>query len=358
MPPDPEMQIPQHMQSLNEELENYFANTIIPQLFVDSNFVLRKFTPPAMRQFTLSKDDIGRSIRDVVDNIRYPTLIQNIEEVITTGTPVEKEIQTFDRRWFQMNILPYIIRKENKTNGAIITFVDITSRIKTLTELEKLNADNNTFIYSVSHDIRQPISVLSLMSEALEYDFKTKNELSFKDNIERLNRSVSSIKRIMDDFSNLLKIKDVHSEAERVNIENICEDVILTLKDELHGKDIQISTEFSVTEFFFSRKNLRSIVYNLLSNSIKYRDPQRQLKILIKTDQTEGFLRLSIKDNGLGIAKKDQQWVFEKYTRLNTNVEGTGVGLYLIRNMIENHNGKIEVQSDLNEGAVFNVYFK
>ena len=99
----------------SENLENYFENTIIPQLYVDAGMVLRKFTPPAMKQFALCHSDIGKSMHEVVDNIRYATLIENITEVINTGVILEKEVQTTDKRWFQMNILPYIVRKEKKT---------------------------------------------------------------------------------------------------------------------------------------------------------------------------------------------------------------------------------------------------
>ena len=138
---------------LNEELENYYGNTIIAQLFVDANLLLRKFSPPAIKQFNLSESDKGRSIIDVSNNFRLPAIINDIKEVIEQKSILEKEVQTTDNRWYQMNILPYIIRKENKTNGVIITFVDITDRIRTMKELQKLNADHDTFIYSVSHDL-------------------------------------------------------------------------------------------------------------------------------------------------------------------------------------------------------------
>jgi two-component system phosphate regulon sensor histidine kinase PhoR len=70
---------------LNDELENYFRNTIIPQLFVDADLVLRKFTPPAMKQFKLAETDIGKSISDVKENFRFPTFVENIQQVIDTG---------------------------------------------------------------------------------------------------------------------------------------------------------------------------------------------------------------------------------------------------------------------------------
>ena len=84
---------------LNEDLENYFRNTIIPQLFFDADFILRKFTPPAMKQFKLTDADIGKSIHDVINNLRFPSIVQNIQHVIDTGDILEKEIQTTDLRW-------------------------------------------------------------------------------------------------------------------------------------------------------------------------------------------------------------------------------------------------------------------
>jgi hypothetical protein len=83
---------------LNDDLENYFRNTIIPQLFVDANLILRKFTPPAMKQFRFSPEHIGRPMEELVDNIRFSTILDNIQEVIDTGQILEKEIQTTDLR--------------------------------------------------------------------------------------------------------------------------------------------------------------------------------------------------------------------------------------------------------------------
>jgi|SRR5690606_20203877 len=87
---------------LNDELENYFRNTIIPQLFVDAKLILRKYTPPAMKQFEFSPDDIGRPFSELVDNIRYSVIVDDVKEVIESGEILEKEIQTPDLRWFQM----------------------------------------------------------------------------------------------------------------------------------------------------------------------------------------------------------------------------------------------------------------
>jgi two-component system phosphate regulon sensor histidine kinase PhoR len=68
-----------NLTDLNDELENYFRNTVIPQLFVDADFILRKFTPPSMTHFNLSSDDVGKNIKDISSNIRYPTIVENIK---------------------------------------------------------------------------------------------------------------------------------------------------------------------------------------------------------------------------------------------------------------------------------------
>src|SRR5690606_7748531 len=196
---------------LNDELENYFKNTIIPQLFVDADLILRKFTPPAMKQFNFSPEDLGKPFTHLVDNIRYSTIIENVNEVIESGEVLEKEIQTTDFRWFQMNIIPYLIEKEKKTNGVIITFVDITDRIKTLKELEKLNASYETFIYSVSHDLKAPLANIEGLVNYLVESSAIVLEKFGEDNEEQqsiaalLEKSVHSMRNIINELSEITK---------------------------------------------------------------------------------------------------------------------------------------------------------
>lgn len=343
----------------NEDLENYFANTIIPQLFIDANFILRKFTPPAMKHFSLSEADINRNIHEVKDNIRYPTLIENINEVMTTGEILEKEVQTTDGRWFQMNILPYLIRREKRTNGVIITFVDITERIHNLKELEKLNADHDTLMYALAHDIRQPLAAITLLADGLTQAYNQRKTEQFNKWIQQLKSSSSTMKTMISDFTHDNESRpESTKEDERVNIENIVKDVITALKGELYAKGVSIRTELSTSEIIFSRKNLRSIVYNLISNAIKFRDPDRPLELAVTTKKLERHVLFQIRDNGLGIAKDDHEKVFMKTSRLNPQIEGTGMGLYIIKRMVENNEGRVEVQSEPGKGSVFSIYFK
>ena len=347
---------------LNDELENYFKNTIIPQLFVDSDLILRKFTPPAMKQFNFLPENIGKPFEDLVDNIRYSTIIDDVYEVIESGAIMEKEIQTTDFRWFQMNVIPYLIIEENKTNGVIITFIDITDRIRTLKELEKLNASHETFIYSVSHDLKAPLSnieglvkylVESSTSLLEKFGADTKEQQSI---VELLDKSVSSMRNIINELTEITKIEhDFKEEVETVMLEKIIDEVKMILNEKINDNKAIIHVDIKEFEIEFSRKNIRSIIYNLLSNAIKYRSSDRIPEIYLKTEKVDGRIEISVKDNGLGIAEDKLNLLFTPYTRFEKKVEGTGIGLYLVKKIIENEGGKIRVNSRYGEGSEFIV---
>jgi two-component system, OmpR family, phosphate regulon sensor histidine kinase PhoR len=347
----------QKLIELNDELENYFSNTIIPQLFVDANMILRKFTPPAMRHFKLTRDDIGRHIDEVSSNIRFPTIIENITEVIESKKDLEKEVQTSDKRWYQMNILPYIVKREQKTNGVIITFIDINDRIQILKGYEKLNRNYENIIHSISHDIKEPLSnIEGLIGILNETPDQGDNNQQIKD---MLSQSVANLRKTVDDLADIKESdKDFDKSAERVNFENLIEDAKLALRDKIAETNASISTRIDESEISFSRRNVRSIVYNLLSNAIKYRKPDTTPVISIQTERSGDYILLTVKDNGLGIAEDKQGSVFDRYTRLHDSVAGTGVGLFIVKGMVEHMAGKVEVESTPGEGSTFRIYFR
>jgi two-component system, OmpR family, phosphate regulon sensor histidine kinase PhoR len=342
------------LEYLNDELENYFRNTIIPQLFVDSNLTLRKFTPPAMKHFNLSQTDIGKNLAQLQDNLRYSGIIDDINKVVETGEIIEKEIQTTDFSWYQMDIIPYKLRKENRTNGVIITFVDVTDRIKDIKELEKLNASHETFIYSVSHDLRAPLSnIEGLVSLFTNAEFNNE-KINFA---ELLEKAVKTMKSIISELSEITKIEGNYKESiEKVHFDGIIKEVELILNDRIIESKAQITLEINEKSIEFSRKNIRSLIYNILSNAIKYKSPNRIPEISIKTERENDLIVLTLKDNGIGIAEDKIGDIFGKFSRIENKVEGSGIGLYLVKKIVDNHGGKIEVKSKVDEGTEFKVY--
>ncbi len=343
---------------LNDELENYFRNTIIPQLFVDANLILRKFSPPAMKQFSLSKDDLGKSIDEVKENFRFPTIIENIQHVIDSNEILEKEIQTTDLRWYQMNIIPYVELKNSKVNGVILTFVEITMRIKDLTDLEKLIAENELILDTISHDIKSPLTSMILTISVL----KKMTSGSPQQLQSLLNTVESSIKKMQSVIQDLTDIrKQEHkfkAEEELLSFEHILEDVRLALADNIKESGALIRSEINFSEIFFSRRKLRSIVYNLVNNAIKFRSTDARPIISIKTEREDNFMIITIKDNGIGIDSDKQAKVFSKYFRAENVIEGSGIGLYLVKEIVTTSGGKIELESDRGKGAQFKVFLK
>ena len=342
----------------NDLLENYFRNTIIPQLFVDGELRLQKFTPPAMKQFNLSASDVGRPINDIKDNFRFPSIIDNIQHVIENNEILEKEIQTTDLRWYQMNIIPYVKMRDNKTDGVIITFVEITMRIKDLKEQEKLIADHEILLDTISHDIKNPLANLVMAIELFK-NVSPNNEGEFKSLLKIVDSALTKMNKLIIELTEVRKEEHKYkSEEELLNFEHILEDVRLTLSDNIIAANAIITSEINFSEITFSRRKIRSIVYNLINNAIKFRSSERQLKIVVTTNKEKEFIVISVKDNGIGIDESKFDAIFSKYYRSENAIEGTGIGLYLVKEIVCNAGGKVLVKSQLDKGTEFQVYLK
>ncbi len=341
---------------LNEELENYFSNTIIPQLFVDAQLILRKFTPPAMKQFNLKQEFVGKHLDEIKENFRYPTIIDNIKTVIATGKILQKEIQTTDMHWYQMNILPYVVRRENKTNGVIITFVDITPRILDLKEQEKLIAEHELLLDTIAHDIKNPLLSLGLTIEMLR-KLPEKSMEKFPELLEHVESSLKQMKKVINDLVETRWQEHRYQAAnELLDIQNILEDVRLSLAPQILESGAVIHEEIGISQIRFVRRKLRSVIYNLVNNAIKYTPANRNPEIFIRSYQEGNKMVISVSDNGIGMSKAEQDSIFEKFQRVRLTGEGSGVGLYLVHTIIATAGGKITVESQPGQGSVFKVF--
>ncbi|HEY6437539.1 MAG TPA: ATP-binding protein, partial [Ignavibacteriaceae bacterium] len=116
--------------------------------------------------------------------------------------------------------------------------------------------------------------------------------------------------------------------------------------------------EINISEITFSRRKLRTIIYNLINNAIKFKSTERQPKIIVTTNKEGEFIVISVKDNGMGIDESKFEAIFSKYYRLENAIEGSGIGLYLVKEIVSNVGGKVLVESQLDEGTEFKVYLK
>ena len=255
-----------------------------------------------------------------------------------------------------MNIIPYVITKTKKTNGVIITFIEITARIKDLVNQEMLIADHETLLDTISHDIKGPLASLLLTINQLKKVAGDKSK-SFLMLFGILESSIKKMQVIITELTGSGKLKSKHkAEEELLDFENILEDVRLTLAGTIMESGAIIGTDIKVSQILYSRRKLRSIIYNLVNNAIKFHSPGRHPEILITTKKEKKYVVISVKDTGIGIDETKHKEVFSKYSRIGNTVEGSGIGLYLVNEIVTNSGGKILLKSHLGKGSEFKVY--
>ncbi|MGM0582730.1 MAG: ATP-binding protein [Bacteroidota bacterium] len=342
---------------LNDDLNNFFKGTINGQIYIDSDMILRKFTPPATKQINLKNSDIGRPLSDISTKMKIPTLIDDIQTVIENFNGIDKEIQTLDNRWYHMAITPYYKEKENAHDGVIVTFNDVTELKRSQHRLSRINEDHSTFIHSVSHNLKGPLANIEAMLPYLKGEKKS-SALDHKKIVNVIQNSFNNLSQIISELSDITKIESEVGECERVNLKALFKEVKTSLQEELNKSEATIICDFKEPTISFSRKNLRNILLNLLSNALKYRSPDRVPEITISTEKEKDYTVLSIQDNGLGMKSDKIEGIFNIFTRIHNHVEGTGVGLYLVKKITENAGGEIKVESELGKGSTFKVYFK
>jgi signal transduction histidine kinase len=177
--------------------------------------------------------------------------------------------------------------------------------------------------------------------------------------MKMISLSTAKLKSTILDLTEITKVqKEIDDAHDLVSFEEILVDIQENLFSLVEESGAVITADFAVEQIEYARKNLRSILYNLVANAIKYRSPERPPRIVIQTRQLPHYVLLTVEDNGLGIASHQQHKLFTMFQRLHTHVEGTGIGLYIIKRIIENNGGRIEVDSEEGKGTTFHVFFK
>jgi signal transduction histidine kinase len=177
----------------------------------------------------------------------------------------------------------------------------------------------------------------------------------------RLVHTAQELDGVVKDLNTILDFrKNSESHLILVDLATEISKIRGTLEREIANTHAVITTDFAQVDRIRTVKPyLESILYNLISNAIKYRNPERVPTIHIKTEKSEDETCLTVSDNGLGIdvaAHRDK--LFTLYSRFHIHLEGKGLGLYLVKTQITALGGRIEIESEVNKGSIFKVYFK
>ena len=245
------------------------------------------------------------------------------------------------------------------------TNVDITGikrkdeRLRRLLEVtEKQNKKLVNFAHIISHNLRSNSSNISMLSGMLLSDKGGEKTQQF---LEMIQTSSEKLEETLNELNEVVKIQSTaHSELSKIKvvpiIETVCEGIGAILHDAEAQLDVQLGEDLTVNAY---RPYLVSVLQNLITNSVKYRHPDRQLEIRIEAEEESNQTVIKFNDNGLGIdLKKHGNKLFGMYKTFHGNKDAKGIGLFMTKNQMEAMNGKIEVISEQDNGATFLLYFK
>ena len=225
-------------------------------------------------------------------------------------------------------------------------------------QLVRTNADLDNFIYTASHDLKAPITniegLLAVLAEQLPTAVRKAEQVAPL--LQMMQNSVERFQKTIAQLTDISRLQQAHLHpAELVDLGALVEDISLDLAPELAlGATLTLDVAACPT-VAFSAKNLRSIIYNLLSNGLKYRAPDRLPVVQLRCYRAQHEVILEVQDNGLGLDKGQQGQLFRMFQRLHSHVEGSGVGLYMVKKIVENAGGAITVQSQPGVGTTFSV---
>jgi PAS domain S-box-containing protein len=227
------------------------------------------------------------------------------------------------------------------------------------TQLLRTNVDLDNFIYTASHDLKAPITNIEGLLTALQEQLPAQLEESEQvlPLLHMMQGAVERFQKTISHLTDISKLQQAHAQAEEVvDLAALLEDVKLDLAPELTAAHAQLLVDVSAyPTLSFSPKNLRSIIYNLLSNAIKYRAPSRPPRIELRCTPAPGQVILEVQDNGLGLDAIQQTQLFGMFQRLHSHVDGSGIGLYMVKKIVENAGGSITVRSELGVGTTFTI---
>ncbi len=268
-------------------------------------------------------------------------------------------------KWFNTNYHP-VWNHEKQVLGVIMAITEITEKKvselqekKITAELMQRNQDLEQFAYIISHNLRSPVANIIGITDAL-----TDGELDEDDRqtfMEGLTISVKKLDDTIIDLNDILQVKNVVvGNKEKVRFSDIVEDIKFSIGGLLDDKGVMINSDFSeVDEVSTFKSYMHSIFYNLISNSIKYKQLSLAPIIDIKSRKLDNKIELSFRDNSIGMdleSKSDH--LFGLYKRFHPQLaEGKGMGLFMVKTQVETLGGKISVQSKVNEGTEFTIEF-
>lgn len=307
----------------------------------------------------------GSSILDYFDEVKHLKLRKIIQEVMNgadTHYEMNREGKDGVMKWYAFKWIA-VNDEDHRNWGFILSVKDITQqknaakeRNRMTNELLNRNKDLEQFTYVVSHNLRAPLANIIGISDLLTHT--DTDEGTSKTLMEGLTRSVRSLDTVIKDLNEILQVKKEKTgkKLELVNIKQVLEEIRLSINHLIVKEQVEFECLLQQTEFHTVRSYIYSIFYNLILNSIKYRLPDQSPYVMIQSYVTEQRICFIFKDNGKGIdLERFGPELFGLYKRFDQDIDGKGLGLFMVKTQVEELGGTIDAKSEPGQGTTFSI---
>ena len=312
-------------------------------------------------EYTEKVEAIDDSISEV-NNFIWAGLIGVAIVVIVVGASMSKSItgplERMSRGFARVQQGDYGQRLhaagEDELASLIQSFNDMASRLDEneqvrrdfIEQLEQKNAELERFTYTVSHDLKSPLVTVKGFLGLLEKDLEAGEKQSIARDIERLKQATDTMGRLLNDLLELSRIGRVTSESILFSMSELGEEVVKTLLGPIGERRARITIDPDMPSIYADRDRIRDVIQNLLENAIKFSAEDAPPQIRVYAESRDAAT-LFVEDNGIGIDPRYHDQVFALFERLDAKVSGTGIGLALVKRIIETHGGEIWIESPL-----------
>ena len=284
---------------------------------------------------------------------------------LRTNQNIISEVRTFHKsgavRWVRVYAHPLWDIEHNRLSGIYGAVQDITERKQAeaeretfVKELEAKNAELERFNYTVSHELKSPIVTIKGFLGSIAKDLDSKKYERAQQDLQRVSTATDKMHDTLSDLLELSRIGRIVNPPEEVDLVKLAHDALETVHGRIQARNITVQIAPDLPVVYGDRIRLREVYENLLDNAAKYVGHQSTplIEIGVRKDKNETVL--FVKDNGHGIDAKYHKRIFGLFDKLDATSEGTGIGLALVKRIIETHNGRIWVESEgLGKGSTF-----
>jgi signal transduction histidine kinase len=223
---------------------------------------------------------------------------------------------------------------------------ELAERKKLIAQLEAINAELERFTYTVSHDLRNPLVTIKGFLGMLEKDIREGKQERIKEDLNRISNAADRMHVLLADLLELSRVGRIMNPPENVDLGEVVREAIETLDAQLRARNVTVHCPLDFPIVYGDRIRLREVFENLIDNAAKYAGNQTDPMVEIDTRTDGSETVIYVKDNGIGIEPQYQGKIFGLFDKLNPTSEGTGIGLALVKRIIETHGGNIWVESD------------